>query len=142
MSNQKKYDTAFYEKIKDDDKLNKANEFHKLRTAFMIIENKVLYLTNSTMTHYEWAQSLGLAMNYFDEITRGFVNDGFIVFYKGNFDYDDKIIEDANAYAGKVAKHCKLKSANVYVGMKIGKIGKKWSPNKYLFSIETEKENI
>ena len=124
MSNQKKYDTAFYEKIKDDDKLNKANEFHKSRTAFMIIENKVLYLTNSTMTHYEWAQSLGLAMNCFDEITRGFVNDGFIVFYKGNFDYDDKIIEDANAYAGKVAKHCKLKSANVYVGMKIGKIGK------------------
>lgn len=28
-------------KIKDDEKLKKANEFHKLRTAFMIIENKV-----------------------------------------------------------------------------------------------------
>lgn len=94
------------------------------------------------MTHYEWAQSLGLPMNCFDEITRGFVNDGFIVFYKGNFDYDDKIIEDANTYAGGIAKYCKLTSVKVYVGMKIGKIGEKWSPNKYLFSIETEKENI
>ena len=57
--------------------------FHKQRTAFIIINNEVLFLTNSKLSHFEWAQTLGVNEEVFITLTRGYVLNGNIVFYKG-----------------------------------------------------------
>lgn len=140
MDKIKKYDVTQFENIKNTKASEKIDELHKKRTAFIVVDKKVLYLTDSTMSHYQWATSLGLDIEKFNDLTRGFVQENLIVFYKGNFQYDENVIKDAENYAFEIMQFCKLKNAQIYVGMKVGKIGEKWSPDKYLFSLENSPE--
>ena len=140
MSKEKKYNVDYFENLKGKE-LEGVNNIHSSRVAFMIVDGKVLYLENSTMSHYEWAMSLGLDTDKFNKLTRGYARDERIVFYKGNFEFDEKIIEDAKIYANEIARHCNMVSAEVYAGVNIGKPGQVWLPKIYLFTLELENEN-
>lgn len=103
-------------------------EFHKSRVAFMIVENKIIYLENSTMSHIEWYLSLGYKKEEFDNVVRGYYRNGEIVFYKADFIYDDEVIEKAKKVNNDIKKYVNDKNANVYVGVKKGKVGELWEP--------------
>lgn len=140
MSKEKKYNVDYFEKLKDKE-LEGVHNIHSSRVAFMIVNGKVLYLEGSTMSHFQWAMSLGLDLDKFNDLTRGYARDGQIVFYKGNFEFDKKIIVDAKTYANEIARHCNMPSAEVYAGVNIGKPGQVWLPKKLLFTLELENEN-
>ena len=112
-----------------------VEDFHKQRTAFIIINNEVLFLTNSKLSHFEWAQSLGVNEEVFITLTRGYVLNGNIVFYKGKFEFDDNVVADAHTYAKKIKSKCGLKVARVYAGVVVGEIGTLFPPKQYLFTI-------
>ncbi len=135
MANIKKYKVDCFENIENSKQALLVNKLHKQRIAFLIIDNKVLYLKNSEMTHYEWAVSLGINDNIFNTLTRGFIYNNNLVFYKGNFGYDESVINNAKKYAKIIMQNCKQKMADVYVGVNIGKIGDNWKPKQYLFSL-------
>ena len=40
--------------------MSMGRKFHKKRIAFMIINNEILFLESSEMSHYEWYISLNL----------------------------------------------------------------------------------
>ena len=51
------------------------------KILFMIIGNEVKYLADSNMDHREWYTSLGLDINNYDNIVRGYIIDGKIIFF-------------------------------------------------------------
>ena len=110
-----------------------VEDFHKQRTAFLIINNNVLFLTNSKLSHFEWAQTLNVTEETFKTLTRGYVLNNDIIFYKGKFEFDDQVIADAHKFALIIKTKCGLKTASVYVGVIAGEIGTIFPPNKHLF---------
>ena len=129
------YNVNKFENLKEINSKENVEEFHKQRVAFLVVNNEIIFLKNSSKSHLEWAKELGITIDDFNEMTRGFYNDGNIVFYKGNFDYDDKVINDAKKYATKVKEYCNIESAKVFVGVVIGKVGEKWPPKKLIFTL-------
>ena len=119
------YNTKKYENYSE-----KERSFHKSRIAFFIKNNKINLLTNSEMSHYEWMKLLGIKDNEFNSIIRGYVSNGNIVFYKGNFTYDNDVIEAANKYCNKIKEMCNIEDkCMVYCGVKVGKQGEIWPPD-------------
>lgn len=110
--------------------MNKEREskFHQSRVAFMIIENEVIFLRNSSMSHFEWYLSLGLPSDKFDEIIRGYYKEGRIIFYKGDFLYDDEVIEVAKCYGDYIRQEVGDADALLFAGVKKGEIGEVWDP--------------
>lgn len=102
--------------------------FHQSRVAFMIINQKVIYLRDSGMSHLEWYTSLNLPVESFDETIRGYYKNGKIIFYKGDFLYDDEVIKTAEYYGDEIKKEVNDSNALVYAGVKKGKIGEVWEP--------------
>ena len=114
-------------------KINKEKEetFHKNRVAFLIINDEILFLQNSGMSHYDWAKSLGeekFDINDFNKITRGYTLENNIYFYSGNFEVNDKVIADAKNYTPIICEKFGLSSPNVYGGMNVGEVGTVWTP--------------
>lgn len=108
-----------------------VKEFHKKRIAFIIYENKVFYIKDSTFSHWEFAQTLGISKEIFDDLCRGYYLDGKLIFYKGNFIYDDEIIDLAKLHLEEIKKELKLEKVKVYFGQKVGKIGEAWPPDYF-----------
>lgn len=135
MKKSNKYDINNLENVLDLKQRNKVEIFHQKRTMFMILNNNVLYLSNSKLSHYQWAQSLNIPLEIFNSLTRGFVLNNKIIFYKSNFEFDQKVIDDAYKYAFKIIRDCNLDFADIFAGVKVGKIGDEWQPNKKLFTI-------
>lgn len=106
----------------------KVIQFHQSRIAFMLIDENIIYLENSKMGHDEWFLSLGYPIEEFDLITRGYYKDGKIIFYRGDFVFDDKVISDAKMYSKQIMTYVNDFEAEVYVGVKRGKIGTPWMP--------------
>lgn len=129
------YDTKKFENYTSEEEQMLAEDFHKKRTAFLIFDNKIRFLQNSTMSHLEWAKSIGVEEEKFNEITRGYAMDNKIVFYKGNFDYDNLVISDAQKFANEIKLFVGYKSAKVFVGLENIGIGKVWPPKTFLFDV-------
>lgn len=110
-------------------------EFHRSRVAFLIHNGEVLYLEGSTMSHIEWATSIGIDSTEFASITRGYARGGDIVFYKGDFEYDDIVKSDAIKYAPIIKEHCNMPSANVCLGVVVGNVGELWPPKEIIEKI-------
>jgi len=98
------------------------------KILFMIIDNQVLYLSNTNMDHREWYISLGFDGNNFDNVIRGLVIDNKIVFYKGFFAYDDQVIKAAEKYSSSIKETLNNEKLEVYCGILPGKPGEKWEP--------------
>ncbi len=122
-----------YKLSKNKEEEIKEAEFHKKRIAFLIVNNEILFLQNSPMTHYEWAKSINIDVSNFDEITRGYALNNEIFFYHGNFDVNEKVIEDAKIYTKIICEKFNLKNPSVYAGMEIGEIGTRWKPKVKIF---------
>lgn len=110
---------------------DKVKYFHKKRIAFIIYQNKVFYIKDSMFSHWEFAQTLGISKDEFNELCRGYYLDGKLIFYKGNFVYDDELIESAKQYFAEIKRELNLEKVNVYFGQKIGKIGEAWPPDYF-----------
>lgn len=104
-------------------------EFHKSRVAFMIIDSKIYFLENSNMSHKEWYLSLGYDIGKFEDTVKGYYREGNIVFYKGDFIYDEQVIKIAKEYSSKVKEYVKDFNAKVFVGVVKGKVGEIWQPD-------------
>lgn len=108
--------------------MDEVKLFHKSRIAFMIINDEVLYLVNSTKSHIEWFETLNLNSLDFNEIVRGYVRENLIVFYKGDFEYDEKVYEHADWFSNKIIDDLGVDNPLIYVGVKKGDIGEIWEP--------------
>ena len=122
-----------YSVCKNKEEKKIEGELHKKRIAFMIINNEIMFLQNSPMTHYEWAKSIGADLTNFDKVTRGFVLNNEIFFYQGYFDVNDQVILDAKKYTGIICENFNLKNPNVFAGMEVGEVGTRWNPKVKVF---------
>jgi len=129
------YDTKNFEQFNNPKDKTSVENFHKQRVAFIILDNDILYLQNSRLSHLQWAQSIGINESKFNSLTRGYVLNNNIVFYKGNFDFDDHVIEDAYKYANSIKSKLSLNQAKVYAGLIIGEVGTIYPPQKHLFDL-------
>lgn len=104
--------------------------FHKQRIAFVILDGKVYYLPNNEKSHEEWlVESQIVSRDKFNQVTRGFVKDGNIYFYKGDFETSLEVEDDAIAYTPTISDVLGiLVPSVVYCGMNKGKIGEVWKP--------------
>lgn len=107
-------------------------DFHKSRRAFMIIGDDIHFLEDSTMSHFDWAKTLGIGEAQFEKLVRGFFIDGRAVFYKGRFVYDDECISAAKKFGKRVKEYCNVKTLDVWCGQKVGKIGDIWPPDLFI----------
>lgn len=98
------------------------------RILFMIIDDQVKYLTEGNMDHREWYSSLGLDPNNYENIVRGFVLDGKIIFFKGtNFIADQEVITMAKRHAPGIRLQLN-NTYEVYCGIEAHSLGGKWEP--------------
>lgn len=99
------------------------------RILFMIIDDKVTFLQDSTMDHREWYLSLGLDPNNFNNVVRGFIDNGKAVFYKGeNFNYDEIVIKAARKYGVDIRKALNQMNLEICCGVLIDGYNAKWEP--------------
>jgi UDP-N-acetylmuramate-alanine ligase len=108
--------------------MNKEKEFHKSRIAFMIIQNQIMYLSDSTMSHLEWFESLELPNENFNDIVRGYVKNGKIIYYKGDFEYDEDVLNVAKSTCNQIMEETGSYGFKVYAGVTKGEIGLEWEP--------------
>ena len=98
------------------------------KILFMIVGNQVKYLSGSTMDHREWYTSLGLDINNYENIVRGYVMDGKIVYFKGStFNYDEEVINAAKVYTPSLRVLLNI-NYPVYCGIIINQYTSKWEP--------------
>ena len=97
------------------------------KILFMVIDNKVKYLSDSDMDHREWYKSLNLDLDEFDNVVRGFILDNKIVFYKGLFKYDNETIDIAEKMDPEMRKKLNNPNLEVYCGVYTNE-GEKWEP--------------
>ncbi|MBQ6324143.1 MAG: hypothetical protein IJI22_04885 [Bacilli bacterium] len=99
------------------------------RILFMLINGEMKYLQKNDGDHREWYLSLGGDPNNFENIVRGFILDGKIVFYKGiNFNYDDEVIRTAQEYAPSMRLVLGDPTLEVWCGVVIEGYNAKWEP--------------
>ena len=98
------------------------------RILFMIIDDQVKYLTEGNSDHREWYNSLGLDPNNYENIVRGFIIDGKIIFFKGsNFVADNEVITMAKRHAPGIRLYLN-NNYEVYCGIEAHSLGGKWEP--------------
>ncbi len=117
----------------------KESNFHKGRVAFIVYKDKIQYLKNSEMSHKEWCDSLGIKDIEFDNIVRGYINEERIVYYQGDFEYNQNTIDVSKNTYKQIVKDLDIVNYNVYCGVIKGEIGKPWDP---IIKIADEKGEI
>lgn len=116
----------------------------------MIIDNQVKIQQNTTMDHREWYLSLGLDINKFENIIRGYIMDNKIVFFKGStFGYDNEVYTAALTYAKAIRHYLNNETLEVCCGISIDSYTSKWEPilrikeeeiNNYIPKVERQEE--
>lgn len=100
--------------------------YHSKRVAFIIYQDEVQYLRNSAMSHKEWCDSLNISNEEFNNIVRGYYMGDNIVYYQGDFEYNENTIRVAKKTYKEIVKEFDLERFNIYCGVKKGKIGTVW----------------
>lgn len=120
-----------------------VDDFHKNRIAFLILNNKVNLLKNSTMSHLEWFKSLGgKSEEEFNKIVRGYFFEGDLVFYFGNFEYNEEFATKVKDVAESVCKSIDLDNCNIYLGLiKVKNERGFFPPDKLIGMLENGKLN-
>lgn len=99
------------------------------KILLMYYNNEIKYLTNSNMDHLEWFISLGGNKSLYDNLVRGFVMDGKIVFFKGqDFRYDQEVIDVARNNGLAIRKKLNNNNLIVCCGILPGLPGQRWEP--------------
>lgn len=121
---------------------DEARDFHRRRIAFIVIDEKIYYIKNSGQSHWEFCQEKNISKEQFNELTRGYYIDGNIVFYKGNFIYDQALICDAMKYIIKIKKDCNLSQMKIYFGQIVPKGDEPWQYDYYYGLITSDNQII
>ena len=96
---------------------DEARDFHKLRKAFIILNGILEFLPEgSSMSHFEYCSTKGLSKEEFNKITRGYYLNKNTIFYKDNFIYDEKVIEEALQVVGEIAEKIQENEFDIYFG--------------------------
>ena len=99
------------------------------RRLFFILDGQLKCIEDEKMDHREWISSLGLPLDNFENLVRGYVVDGKIVFFKGStFNYDDEVYRDAIMYGPMIRDICGNSSLPICCGILIEAYGSKWEP--------------
>ena len=98
------------------------------KIMFMIHNNQVLFLQNSNMDFREWYLSLDGDINNYDSLIRGFVIKDKMIFFKGNFNYDEEVINAAIEYSDYIKKVIKNDELRVFCGIKQEGMYNEWEP--------------
>lgn len=94
-----------------------ARDFHKQRKAFIILKGKVYFFPEgSSMSHFEYCKKIGLDKEMFNKITRGYYLNGYLVFYKDNFIYDNSLIDEALNFIDEISRKLKVDEFEIYFG--------------------------
>lgn len=98
------------------------------RIMFMVINDRVVYLKNNDYDHKEWYNSLGLDPNLYEQVIRGFIMNGKIIFFKGlTFNYDDEVINCATRHATEMRNFLQNNDLEIWCGILVNGIyGNKW----------------
>ncbi|MGN1227894.1 MAG: hypothetical protein ACI4TX_04550 [Christensenellales bacterium] len=113
--------------------IDESRDFHSKRRAFVIYKD-TLYFTEkgNSMSHWEFCSNkFNLTKSDFNELTRGYYMDGNIVFYKDNFIYDDKVIQDGLKYINQIKNILNISNVKIYFGVIIGNVGENWQFDYY-----------
>lgn len=109
------------------------------RILFLIYNNEVKYLQNSSMDHREWFLSLGGKQEEYDQLIRGFIMDGKVLFFKGpEFKYDNEVYETARKFAHNIRSTLNNNNLVICCGILPGLPGQKWEPILVLNENEIE----
>jgi hypothetical protein len=110
-------------------------KFHESRVAFLIINNDILFLKDSEMSHREWFNALNINVN-FEDIVRGYYKDNQIIVYKGDFIFDDETIEIAYLFYPIIVDKLRLTNPELWCGLNKKEvsdpINDPWLPTKRL----------
>jgi hypothetical protein len=68
------------------------------------------------MSHFEYCSTKGLSKEEFNKITRGYYLNKNTIFYKDNFIYDEKVIEEALQVVGEIAEKIQQNEFDIYFG--------------------------
>ncbi|MBQ2863965.1 MAG: hypothetical protein IJE91_00695 [Clostridia bacterium] len=111
--------------------------FHKNRIAFIkLSNNKIVYLKNSEKSHLEWATELGVSELEFEGLVRGYYYNNKMVFYRGNFETDAVLENQAKILAKQIKLELGLtEPAEVWCGHIVGKVGSLWQPKTFIETI-------
>lgn len=120
-----------------DSKNSAIKSFHKNRRMF-VIKDGVLYLgsENVSYTHAEWFEKEGWVTkendSFMDEVTRGFVDEEGIYFYKGyDFRVDEKIEQEFFKFLPELVSKLRIsQKVHVYGGMIRQNKSGKWPARK------------
>lgn len=96
---------------------NEARDFHKQRKAFIVLNGMLEFLPEgSSMSHFEYCKTKGLDKETFNKITRGYYLNGNVIFYKDNFIYDDKVIDEALKHLKDISEKISVSEFEIYFG--------------------------
>ena len=108
--------------------ISKNDKFHMSRTAFIILDNSIEYLRNSSLSHKEWCKNLNIDDETFNSIVRGYITKNNMFYYMGNFECNDTVIKVAKETHEQIAIDNCLKRYKIFCGVKKGKVGEVWKP--------------
>ncbi len=103
-------------------------EFYQSGIAFIIYQGHIFYLKNSFLSHEEWCSALGINKDLYMKLVRGYIKNNEIVFYQGNFKYNEEVINICIDTYKQIAFDNNLRDYSVYCGVIKGKVGEKWKP--------------
>lgn len=119
-----------------------GDSMNNQKILFIYYNNEIKYLTNSNMDHKEWFLSLGGKDELYENLVRGFILDGKIVFFKGqDFRYDNEVMDVAKKNGLKMRKDLNNNSLVICCGILPGFPGQKWEPIMVLNDNELVDEN-
>lgn len=98
------------------------------RILFIVINDEIKFLQNSTMDHREWYLSLGGDINKYDDVIRGYIYKGKIIFFKANLNYDKEVIDFATRMGIPIRNQIKEPTYKICCGINPGKDGADWEP--------------
>ena len=113
------------------------------RDMFMIIDDNVKYLSSDIMDHRDWYRSLGLNESAFDDVVRGYLLDGKLIFFKGsNFNYDGNVIDAARKYGITMKNDYNNQDLKICCGITINPNDGKYEPIMYISDDELIREEV
>ena len=100
----------------------------KNRWLFIVVNDEIKFMLDDGTDHKEWYQSLGGDMAEYDNVIRGYVMEGKIIYFKANLNYDGEVIEFATKTGIKMKQQLNDNSLKVCCGIEPGRDGAKWEP--------------
>lgn len=98
------------------------------KILFIVLNDEIKFLKGSTMDHREWYLSLGGAPEKYDDIIRGYIMKGKVIFFKANLNYDKEVIDFATKTGIAIRNQINEPTYKICCGINPGHDGADWEP--------------